>query len=167
MTASRARAGCAISRERLCPPSRRAKAGRRGASMVEMAIVLPVFLTLVLGMLDLSIAVLRTHVLANAAREGCRKAMVHGSLSVEEWGPATFSGTADADGHPVVALVRPYLSGMDLSQVTIQVEWPEGSNGLEKPVRLTASMPYQPMMTFIFGNPTFTLRGSSTMPIVH
>ena len=134
--------------------------------MVEMAIVLMIFLALVLGMLDLGIAVFRGHILANAAREAARKAMVHGGMAPETWGPATFESTADTVGHPIVGVIQPFLTGLDLSQVTVQVVWPDGT-GLEKPVQVTVSMPYQPVMTFIFGNPTFTLSGSSAMSIVH
>lgn len=71
------------------------------------------------------------------------------------------------DGHPIVAVIRPYLVGLDLSEVTVQVSWPEGENGLEKPVQVTVSTPYRPIMTFIFGSPTFTLSALSTMQIVH
>ncbi len=48
------------------------RANRRGASMVEAAIILPVFLTLILGMLDLSLGVFRHHVVSQAARQGVR-----------------------------------------------------------------------------------------------
>jgi len=44
------------------------------------------------------------------------------------------------DGHPIVAVIRPYLVGLDLSEVTVQVSWPEGENGLEKPVQVTVSI---------------------------
>ncbi len=145
----------------------RAMAARRGATAVELAIVLLVFLTLVLGMLDLGIAVFRSHVLAHAAREGTRKAMVHGSLAVEEWAPVAFSGPADADGHPIVGLIRPSLTGLDLSEVTVGIDWPEEDNSILKPVRVTLSTPYQPIMLFIFGNPTYTIQHTSTMLIVH
>ena len=39
--------------------------------MVEAAIILPVFLTLILGMLDLSIGVFRHHVVSQAAARAC------------------------------------------------------------------------------------------------
>ncbi len=154
----------------VCGESRQSpkqKHSRRGAALVEMAFVLPVFIVLVLGMLDLGIAVFRSHILAHAAPEGSRRAIVHGSLSSETWGPTAFEGTADGDGHPLIPLIRPSLVGLDLSQVTVRIEWPEGSNALQKPVRVTLTMPYHPAMTFIFGNPTFTLQGTSTMRIVH
>jgi hypothetical protein len=145
------------------------RADRRGATVVEMAIVVSVFLTLVLGMLDLGIAVFRYHLLAQAARQGARQAIVHGSMAdrLGPWGPATYAGTADVEGHPIVAAIRPFLVGLDLSQVTIQAEWPDADNKFEQRVRVAVSAPYQPMMTFIFGNPTFTLQGTSTMLIAH
>jgi Flp pilus assembly protein TadG len=145
------------------------RADRRGATIVEMAIVVSVFLTLVLGMLDLGIAVFRYHLLAQAARQGARQAIVHGSMAdrLGPWGPATYTGTSDVDGHPIVAAIRPSLVGLHLSQVTIQAEWPDADNKFEQRVRVTVSAPYQPMMTFIFGNPTFTLQGTSTMRIAH
>ncbi len=87
-------------------------------------------------------------------------------MAPESWGPATFEGTANVDGHPIVPLVRPFLPGMDLAEVTVRAEWPDG-NSLEKPVQVTLSMPYRPAVTFIFGNPTYTLRASSNMRILH
>ena len=44
------------------------RAARRGAATVEAAITLPVFLTLVLGMIDLSIGVARYNTLSQAAQ---------------------------------------------------------------------------------------------------
>ena len=93
---------------------RRGHPSRNGVTMVEMAIVLMVFLTLVLGMLDLGIAVFRHHVIAEAARQGARQAIVHGSLAdkLGPWGPDTFSGPADTSSSLVDA-IRPCLAGMD------------------------------------------------------
>jgi TadE-like protein len=145
---------------------------RRGAAVVEMAIVLMVFITLVLGMLDLGIAVFRRHVIAQAARQGVRQAIVHGGLAnagMGVWGPTAWSGTADSGGHEVLNIIQPMLAGMDPSTVDVQVEWLDGGNdvNLGDHVRVSVSTPYQPIMTFIFGNPTFTLQATSTMQIAH
>ena len=149
---------------------------RRGASLVEMAIVLIVFITLVLGMLDLGIAVFRKHLLAQAARQGVRQAIVHGKdanafgANMGVWGPAAWSGTADNSvGHPVVSVIQPMLAGMDPSTVAVQIEWLDGGNNVmvDDRVRVSVSTDYQPMMTFIFGNPTFPLQATSTMHIAH
>jgi len=152
------------------PRPRRVGPCRRGATMVEMAIVLMVFLTLVLGMLDLGTAVFRNHVLAQAARQGVRQAIVHGSMAdkLGPWGPATVSGTAES-GHPLIAAIRPLLTGFALGEVTVLAEWPDGGNDVSEDhrVRVTVSAPYRPVVLFIFGNPTYTLRGTSTMTIAH
>ncbi len=154
-------------RERTNPRRRRPR-NRRGAAAIETAIVLMVFLTLVLGMLDLGLGVLRYHLLAQAARQGARQAIVHGDLAnrLGTWGPAAYSGQA-SDDHPMTIAVRPSLTTFELSDVTVKADWLDGDNELEDRVRVTASAPYRPIMTFIFGNPSITLEGSSTMLIAH
>ncbi len=53
----------------------------RGAAAVEFAIVLPLFLSLVLGMIELGRAIMVMQALTYAAREGCRVAVLDGSTS--------------------------------------------------------------------------------------
>jgi len=50
----------------------------RGQSLVEFALVLPVFVILVVGILDFGRAVWATSALASSAREAARYAIVHG-----------------------------------------------------------------------------------------
>lgn len=50
----------------------------RGQSLVEFAMVLPIFLMLLVGIFDLGHVVWTNDVVANAAREGARYAIVHG-----------------------------------------------------------------------------------------
>jgi hypothetical protein len=149
---------------------RAGKPNRRGATAIELAIVVMIFLTLVLGMLDLGIGVFRYNLLSQAVRQGTRQAIVHGGMAdrLGPWGTATYSGTAD-DGSPIALAMQPSLVGLDPAQVTILAEWPDGGNEVSEHdrVRVTVSAPYQPIMTFIFGNPTFTLQASSTMAIAH
>jgi hypothetical protein len=135
---------------------------------VETAIVVTVFLILVFGILDFGLGVLRYHLLDQLARQCARQAIVHGSMAdrLGTWGPASYSGTG-ADSHPIVQSVQSSLIGLEPSDVQIQVQWVDGSNDVEQLVRVTASAPYQPIVTFIIGSPTFTLRASSAMPIAH
>ncbi len=143
---------------------------RRGATVAELAVVMGIFLTLVLGMLDLGLGVFRYNLLAQAARQGARQAIVHGDMAdrLGTWGPGAYSGTA-ADGTEIALAIQPLLRGIDPAQVSIQAEWLDGGNEVaeEHRVRITVSTPYQPAMTFIFGNPTFTLEATSTMAIAH
>jgi len=150
-------------------PRRRTRSrDARGTTTVEMALILLLFLTLVLGMLDLGIGVFRYNLLAQAARQGARQAIVHGSLAdrLGPWGPQSYSGRGD-DSHPIADAVRPSLTAFDPSEVGIQADWIDGDNQFEQRVCVAVSAPYQPIMTFIFGSPTFTLQGTSTMPIAH
>src|SRR5438105_2863754 len=53
----------------------------KGQALVEFTIAIPVFLAIVLGMLDLGRVVWANTVLADAAREGARYAIVRGGSS--------------------------------------------------------------------------------------
>ena len=49
-------------------------AARRGASVVEMTVVAPVFFLMILGMIEFGRMLMVRQALTNAAREGCRAA---------------------------------------------------------------------------------------------
>ena len=135
--------------------------------MVETAIIIMVFLTLVMGMLDLGIGVFRYNTLAQATRQAARQVIVHGDMAFEPWGPDTYSALAN-DASPIAQTVQSSLPGFDLSAITINAEWLGGNEVMQNDhVRVTVTAPYRPIMTFIFGNPTFTLQATSTMAIAH
>ena len=74
-----------------CVPRRSTRrSDRRGASAIESAFALPVFLLIVLGALDLGLAVFRQHQVTATAHFIARKAIVHGSLPISlglvSWG---------------------------------------------------------------------------------
>lgn len=56
---------------------------RRGASVVEFALVAPVFILLVFGMVELGRMVMVQQLLTNASREGARRAILDGSTVSE------------------------------------------------------------------------------------
>lgn len=137
--------------------------------MVEAAIVMSTFIMLTLGAIDLQVGVYRHNALAQAARHGIRQGIVHGALATPAmtvWGPASYSGTAD-DGSPYANSVQPMLVGIPLGQVTIAVQWLDGSNALGSRLRYTLTSPYKPLLGVFVGYPTFKLEGSSTMSISH
>lgn len=162
---------------------------RRGAALVEAAVMSTLFLTLVFGMLDLGGALFRNHVACEAARQGARNAIVHGYLSphnstMNAWGPtpsyypALTSGSlyssstsytvqADDPSNELASTIRPYLAGIDPSTVTIQIEWLDGNNDLGNRVRVTVSVPYRTITLFFFSDQTISLVVSSMMTIVH
>jgi Flp pilus assembly protein TadG len=143
------------------------KSRRSGAAALEAAIVLPVFFIMVFGMFDLSIALLRNELLSAVARRGARMAMVHGQLAVNagrtSWPAVTTY--ANSSGTPIVDKLSPLLVGFDLSKTQIKLEYPDGSTGLQKRVRVTITSPHTPIVTSLFGSATLNLSASSTMPI--
>lgn len=153
---------------------RRYRQRRRGATVLEMSIILGVFLVLTFGMLDLGVAVFRYHILSQAARHAARRAIVHGDMAnrLGTWGPTTIDVVATAAGIPIVDGangdgVQPMLIGCDLSRTRIRAEWLGGSNEVDMPVRVTVTSPYQPIMLFIFPNAEITLSAVSEMDIAH
>ncbi len=60
---------------------RKQNQNRRGAALVEMAVVLPVFLAVVLGIVEFGRAMMVGQMVNNAAREGARMAIVDGSAN--------------------------------------------------------------------------------------
>lgn len=57
--------------------------GRRGAVTVEMALVLPIFTMLVFGIIEFGRGFMIMQLVTNAAREGCRRAIIDGSTNSE------------------------------------------------------------------------------------
>jgi Flp pilus assembly protein TadG len=160
------------------------RSNRRGAAVAEAAIVLPVFLTLCLGMIDLGVAVFQNNVIAEASRQGARIASVHGSLAPSgwnggPWGTTAYSGAGDStDTIPTTIRNTGALVGLDAANVTISVSWPDGSNVASPPsytnvnpgtnrVQVTVSTTWTPILGFFLGNNAQTLSATSVMPIAH
>ena len=94
------------------PPPR--TAARRGAVVVETAIVLPVCLLVLLGLFDFCRLLMVRQVINNAAREGARYATV---------------GTASVDTAAVQTVVQNFLVGQLPSSATIQVYLADPATG--------------------------------------
>jgi Flp pilus assembly protein TadG len=56
---------------------------RRGAALVEMAIVLPIFLLVSLGIIEFGRALMVANLITNSAREGARLAVLDGSTNAQ------------------------------------------------------------------------------------
>ncbi|MEZ6061460.1 MAG: TadE/TadG family type IV pilus assembly protein [Planctomycetaceae bacterium] len=57
------------------------QSSRTGAAVVEFAIIIPIFLILVLGIIEFGRAMSVGQMVTNASREGCRQAILDGSSS--------------------------------------------------------------------------------------
>jgi Flp pilus assembly protein TadG len=78
-----------------CSP-RAASSRRRGAAVVEFAIVAPVLIMLLLGMIEFGRVMMAMELLNNAARNGARAAVLSGSTtsSVQDAVTQTLTGTS-------------------------------------------------------------------------
>ena len=88
----------------------RSRGRRRGAALVEFALVSVVFLTMLLGMLQFGIYLSATNTLWNGAREGARVAAVLNSSLT----------TADADAQIRAQIVKT-IAPLEASKVTVTV----------------------------------------------
>ena len=140
---------------------------RPAVSTFEAALVLGVFLTLVLGMIELGICVLRYHLVAEAVREGARQAMVSGEYSASPWGPATVGPINGNDPNPLAQAVMPLLVGVDPATVTIQAVWLDGDNAVDHRVQVTVAIQQALVLTSLFGIDSLTLTSQTTMQITH
>lgn len=152
------------------PPVRvRGRSRRRGATMVEAALLMMVFAVAVLGMCEVGLAVFRHHAAGEAARHGARLAIVHGELAqpeMTEWGPTEYVQAASTNDEICNAL-RMHLTGLDVNNTMVRMEWLDGSTAVGSRVRVTVSTPYQPMLTALLGSSAWQLSGTSTMHIAH
>lgn len=63
--------------------TRRPQEKRRGAALVEMAMTLPLFLTIILGIVEFGRAMMVSQLLTNSAREAARQSVMNGSTNAE------------------------------------------------------------------------------------
>jgi Flp pilus assembly protein TadG len=85
-------------------------------------------------------------VLGNAAREGIRYAVVHGTDSGVCSGPS--SGCGDSSGSNVTAVVNGYaaVSFHNTSGMTVTPSWPDGTSTPSSRVVITITYPYIPYL---------------------
>ncbi|MDA7950941.1 MAG: pilus assembly protein [Pirellulaceae bacterium] len=84
--------------------NRRIKKRRHGAAVVEFAVVAPLFIMLVFGMIEYGRMAMVQQVLTNASRVGARRAVIDGATSSE-----------------IQTAVNDYLSSAKISGATITV----------------------------------------------
>lgn len=121
---------------------------RRGAAAVEFAVVAPVFILLVLGMLEYGRMIMVQQVITNASREGARRAILDGA-------------TVDN----VTTAISSYLSGGTVNGATLTITpdpatTPAGT-GITVKVRVDYSkVQWLPFSMFLG---TATLEATTTM----
>ena len=147
----------------------------RGQALIEFALLLPILIWGLFGVIDLGIAFGRTVQLANACREGAR----YGSIN-----PLWANSTLNADPNNVKYTVKRTATGMILSDTNITVQFEtvavpavdydatQSSNAsygvTGNGLRVTATYSYAPIAPFVgvlFPNGTITLSSTSVARI--
>ena len=138
--------------------------GRRGQSLVEFALVVPILLLMLVGIIEFGRAWNISQTVTFAARQGARKAAV---LNVYMKNPADLPAATDS----VVAAVDTVLASNNIA-CSGCVDSITGLNGgANTPVTVWVGVPYQfmllgPVMALAgesFANGTITLRSAAVM----
>ena len=126
---------CSVHHEPPCSPWRcrshaRRKPPRRGATMIEMAIVGPLVFLLVIGLIVAALGVFRLHQVGRLAHEGARWASIHGS----EWERATGNSAVTANDVFRQAML-PIGQGLNADRLEHTVTWNEDRTDVQVTVR--------------------------------
>lgn len=85
---------------------------RRGATLVEFAVVAPVFFLIVLGLVEVGRACMVTELLTEAARRACRQGVIEGTSSIAIQSAATnFLSSMGINGETANVYVNDTLAG--------------------------------------------------------
>ena len=141
--------------------------GERAQSLVEFALLLPLMLLIITGLIDVARAVWEENTLAYAAREGTRWLIVHGSTG----NPATDpTDPSDPVTNQAKQVVRDAAIGV--YNITVTVTWPTNKgptpcNDRNCPVIVDASAPFVPLPSqYLLGSAyQITLKGGSQLVI--
>ena len=149
-------------------PRRRSRRSR-GQALVEFALVAPVFVLILLVIVEGGRFILFYQTLSNATREGARYAIVHGSNSSCPSGPMA-PGTNpplecyDAAGANVVQRVKDSAFGLLGASVAVTTTWGALGNGRESDVNVAASYTYRTLVPLV-PLPPITVSAESTLVI--
>lgn len=143
---------------------------RRGQALTEFALVIPLLLLLIFGIIEFGRFIYAYEVLNNATREGARFAIVHGSDSNCPSGPMPGGGTspsscADASGSAVKDAVVRYGVALGLAPAQIVVTWPDLDNARGHDVGVEAAYTFRTIIPLPI--PPINMTARSTLVINH
>lgn len=121
-----------------------------GQTLVEMALVLPIFILMVMGIFDLGRAVWQANTVAEAARQGVRYAI-----------------TAPSDCTGIKSAATEAAIGVKLTASPVTISEPSGVS-LGRPVTVTVTgtfTPVTPLIATVVKKTSFTITRASTMII--
>jgi len=120
-----------------------------GQSLIELALILPVLMLILMGIVDFGRAFNAYIIITNAAREGARYGAMH---------PADESGIRDRVINEAAG------SGISIEADDVEVEFPNGTSEPGNPIRVTVTCDFSLITPFLLGGNT-TIRSSAEMVI--
>jgi hypothetical protein len=138
----------------------------RGQTLVEFAIVAPLFFLVLFGIVEAGRFMLYYETLNNATREGARYAIVNGAntLGCPTGPPAPGSSACDPTGLDVVERVQQAAFGVLGDDVSVTPTWHDpANNGRGSTITVTASYTYTPIIPLPL--PTITVEAESSLVV--
>ena len=123
------------------------RGGESGQDLIEFALILPLLLLLLLGIMEFGVAVFTYNTVANAAREGARYGIIH-----------------PADDAAIEAATRMLTTGLDQGELDIAVARP-GADTIQVDVTYVHHFMTTPFIVALGGDGTLTMHTVSTMNI--
>jgi len=154
--------------ERRRRPSRPKAARARAQAIVEFALVAPLFFLLIFSIIEFGWYVYQVQSINEAAREGARYAVVHGSTSLCPSGPMPGAVTnwCDPTGAKVEAAVSNYAVGIAPRNLTFSTLSWAPNNGRGSIFSVVVQTTYHPLIPLV-PLPTITIEGASTLVVQH
>ena len=140
------------------PKTTKKRSSERGLASAEFALTITFVIFVLFWAFELMMFVYSYSVLADAAKEGVRYAVVHGCGTDAATCSGTCSPTActDSAGDNVKAQVTNFaqLTFHDMSAITVNVTYPDGSAKSSKTVRVVVQYAYRPYFSLGWTPPT-------------
>jgi Flp pilus assembly protein TadG len=130
----------------------------RGQTLVEFALIAPIFIFLLIGIIEGGRFVFYAEHLNNATREGARYQVVHGNRSADPTGPTSGDPTGEAVKQAVLDAAMVFQ--IDLADVAL--EWSPDNNRRGTTITVRASYEYAPIIN-LFG--PITVEAESSLVI--
>jgi Flp pilus assembly protein TadG len=140
----------------------RLRNSRAGQAQIEFLLSILFAIVVFVSIVEMILLMYTYTVLADAAKEGVRYAIVHGcSLAAASCSGTCTPACTDTVGAHVTAYARNYLGASlhDPTAMTVNVSYPDSSSRPTNRVRVTVSYPYQPF--FGLSWPTVTVRAAA------
>jgi Flp pilus assembly protein TadG len=134
----------------------------RGQSLVEFALVIPVFLLILMGVVDFGMAIYKFNGVSQAAREIARVTSVHPCAGTTPCAPGSSAETAaviQVQKGLIPGLANPTFRCVDSAGQPVA---PNPCNFAQDSVEVTVTAPYRPVTPILGSLVTWTMKGISS-----